>query len=109
MEQRWEEASMPGVESGTHQREVSPIPSGCLPLSFTVGGTVGGSWVKDCWARGQARQSQPSRDCQTQGALAHPRAYFLFPRANGDPRHKLLPFSSHFSEYLLLPASKHPL
>lgn len=43
VEHQWKGASGPGVESGTHKRAVSPVPSGCLPLSLTVGGTVGGS------------------------------------------------------------------
>lgn len=53
----------------SHPRWLSPFVTNC-----------GWQWVKDCWARGQGRQSQASGGCQAQGARVHPGASFLVPQ-----------------------------
>lgn len=39
VEYKWEGADVPGIGDGTQKHELSPISSGCLPLSPTVGGS----------------------------------------------------------------------
>lgn len=102
-EYEWEEAGTPGTDNSTQKPEL------CLTPSGTVGGTVGGSGSRIAGPEAKAGR-QPSETAGPRlAAWAHPRAYFLFPRASGDPRHPLPSFSSQSSECLPPPGPKHPL
>lgn len=108
----WGKASVPGLEG---EEELQMIMSGRKPAcqaekmarrSLSSVPPPLALWVVLWAAVGQGllgqrpRWAEPAlRTPPAQAAQAHTAAHILFPRANGDSRHQLPPFSSHSSEY----------